>query len=413
VTRRSFTSRLDDWMFRSHPVDPQSLALYRVLYAGFLLFAAMPDASWLVGLPDALFDPPPGPFRLFHGFPSAVCLQGMMLVLSLSAVALLLGYRTAWSAAVSGLALLGLIGFEYSFGKTDHNRHMLIAVPLALAASAWGGRLASSPARDRGELARRDWALTLLAYVLALFFLGSAVPKIAGGWLAPGTQMLRQISATASGGWGMALAAHGPGWLWELGDVGAVAFEAGFVLATLLFGLRGTRVYCALSVLFHLANVVLLRIDFSEQLVVYGAFVEWRKLPFAASAGAVFEGALRRVRRAPVLSIALLGGLHFALHTGSGNPLELFHGSAIWMQVTYWAVPSAAAVVYLCRVLRGLVARSGSGALARRHPLVTLSTSGEVAHDAALEQRREQGDVAIGGRLDGTRTGRSSGLALE
>src|SRR6185503_7092525 len=83
VTRRSFTSRLDDWMFRSHPVDPQSLALYRVLYAGFLLFSAMPDASWLVGLPDALFDPPPGPFRLFHGFPSAVCLQGMMLVLSL------------------------------------------------------------------------------------------------------------------------------------------------------------------------------------------------------------------------------------------------------------------------------------------------------------------------------------------
>ena len=173
-------SRIDRWIFESHRTSAESLALYRILYGLFLLVFAMPSAVWVTSLPDVVYDPPLGPMRLLDGYPPASYFHVLTFLLSVSAVALTLGFRTRASSLCAGILLIALIGFEFCLGKIDHNRHMLVAVPLVLAWSGWGARYSLE---SRRQDAVHFWPMTLLALVLGLFFLASAIPKLAGGWL--------------------------------------------------------------------------------------------------------------------------------------------------------------------------------------------------------------------------------------
>src|SRR5690625_7772445 len=89
-----------------------------------ILFFLMPPFSlygYLGSLPSDLFSPPPGPMMLFSGFPSATTLQALHLLLIVSVLSLLLGYRTRFSSLLTGLLMLTLKGFIYSVGKTNHD----------------------------------------------------------------------------------------------------------------------------------------------------------------------------------------------------------------------------------------------------------------------------------------------------
>ena len=183
----AFLARLDRWIFESHHVSRESQALYRVLFGLFVLLVAMPTTTWIGSLPDAAFTPAAGPLQVLDGFPSTRVLQALTLALCFCVVSMILGFHTRAASVVSGLLLIVLVGLEFSFGKIDHNRHLLIAVPLILAASSWGDRLAIAPPRDAGRSRATSWPLTLLAFVIGLFFLWGGLAKVAGGWLDPTT----------------------------------------------------------------------------------------------------------------------------------------------------------------------------------------------------------------------------------
>jgi uncharacterized membrane protein YphA (DoxX/SURF4 family) len=310
---------------------------------------AMPSVLWVASLPDGLYDPPPGPFRLLDDFPPAAWLHFANLALALSAVALTLGFRTRLVSLGIGLLLIAIVGFESCLGKIDHNRHLLFAIPLVLAWSGWGARYALDSGRG-GPV--RFWALTLLALVLGLFFLSSAIPKIvSGAWLDPGRHAVQRFVERLGSPVAGLLKPLEDSPLWELADLAAVGFELGFPIA-ILFGIRWTRIFCALAVLFHAANIVLLGISFPEQMIVYGAFVDWQGIPGARRLGSALDRAVRRLRQARRLAVILPGFAYFAFHTAIGSPLATAGGLSLPGRILYNLVPVAVALLFLGRQLR-------------------------------------------------------------
>src|SRR5690625_6419344 len=110
---------LDAWIFGSRRISSEGLALYRIFVSLMILFFLMPPFSlygYLGSLPSDLFSPPPGPMMLFNGFPSATTLQALHLLLFVSVMSLLLGYRTRFSSLLTVLLLLTLQGLVFHGG---------------------------------------------------------------------------------------------------------------------------------------------------------------------------------------------------------------------------------------------------------------------------------------------------------
>lgn len=339
----AWRERIDRWIFESHPASPESLAIYRIAYAAYLLLIGMPYATWVSAMPDAVWDPPDGPLRLLPGFPPAAFLHGAALLLSVSAVALLVGWRTRPASLATGLLLGLVIGFEYCFGTVHHNRHLMVIVPLALAGSGWGARYSVDAARGGGggAGASGSWALSWLALWIGLFYLTGGAAKLAGGWLDPRTHATQYHVARVGGLSADAL----PGAVWELLDWGAVAFEAGFVLA--IASLRTTRIACCVAILFHVATLQWMRIHFGEPVIAYAAFVAWDRLPHAPRLAARAGSALARLARRPGAAVAVAGAVYFAMHEAAGSPVSMSPPWPAWARWLYWVIPAGVAVAHL------------------------------------------------------------------
>jgi hypothetical protein len=338
--------RVDRWIFESHPATPESLSLFRIGYAVYVLAIAMPYATWVSGMPDAVWDPPSGPLQLASGFPPAAFLHAATLLLSVSLFALLLGYRTRVASLATGALLVLVIGFEFCFGKIDHNRHLMMVVPVALAGSRWGARYSVDAARGERSPADGSWTLAWLALWIGLYFMTGGAAKIAGGWLRLDTHATQYYVARAGSLAPDAL----PGPVWELADWGAVAFETGFLLA--IASLRTTRIACCLAILFHVAMLGWVRIQFAEMVVVYAAFVAWDQLPGARRIGEGFRSAAARLARTAPLVVAAAGAVYFAMHETAGSPISTSRGWSETARWLYWLVPALVALYHLAREAR-------------------------------------------------------------
>jgi len=287
---------LDAWIFGSWRISSEGLALYRIFVSLMILFFLMPPFSlygYLGSLPSDLFSPPPGPMMLFNGFPSATTLQALHLLLIVSVMSLLLGYRTRFSSLITGLLMLTLKGFIYSVGKTNHDL-MISLVPLVFAFSNWGATwsidsLKRSRQAPGGEspctklsYTEQGWPLTLLSLFIGFMFFTAAFPKIIGGWLDPSTQATRghflnqyfpkeRTDLLAD----HFLLVENP-FFWELLDVATILFEAGFLLA--IFHPVSTRLFIGMAVLFHFSTMMMMNIAFLFNFIGYAAFLNWDRI---------------------------------------------------------------------------------------------------------------------------------------
>jgi uncharacterized membrane protein YphA (DoxX/SURF4 family) len=319
--------RFDRWIFDSFDVTPTGLGLYRIVYAAFVLFVLTPGHSPLlrfdgiVQLPDAFFHPPPGPMMVFSDFPPLWVAQTTSGLLTLSLVALLIGYRTRAASIATGVLMLIGYGFAFSVGKVNHVM-LFVLVPLVMAASNWGAAYSWDRWR-RPEAPRRvhAWPLTLLALLLGFAMFTAGFSKLLGGWLDPtslATQghFLKQFFVSGRQDLlAPIFLAVDSGLFWKALDTATVLFEMGFLVAA--FHPVATRLFAACAVLFHFSTMMILNISFAIHLPVYAAFVNWagiaQALPFDG------EALAERASRRP-WALGLLGGGTAILLAQLGSP---------------------------------------------------------------------------------------------
>lgn len=277
-------ARFDRWV-ETGPFTPHDLGTYRVLYAGLMLLA-LPSFRWVDAFPDSLFDPPIGPFQLLPGLPPEPVMLAVEVALAISLAALALGYRTVVASLAVTLLLLFGFGVSYSLGKIDHSIFVVL-VPAVLLFARWGDAFSVDALRRAGRGAdltmapTPQWPMRLLALLIGLGFVTAAVPKILSGWLDPRTQAVQSLIGQRYDGESGALLAslavdvHLPA-LWETADVFAVAIEC-VVLLTVPWW-RAFRVVLACAALFHVGVLLTMGIAFSNNVLVYGAFVSWSAL---------------------------------------------------------------------------------------------------------------------------------------
>jgi hypothetical protein len=146
---------------------------------------------------------------------------------------------------------------------------------------------------------------------------------------------------------------------WELVDWLTVAMEFAIIVAMPWW--RGFRIVLAGLVVFHLAVFLTMDIDFSFNVVVYGAFVSWAGLLRPVLSGAVVKRTVARLQ---------------AVHVGPGiavlvTVFALALSGAAWFVTS--STPVIGAVSGVLIVLTG--AAMGIGYLARLVTAATRSTA--------------------------------------
>jgi hypothetical protein len=355
-------------MFGAYTAAPADLAVYRILYASYLLLAVVPVGLWLREMPGAFFSPPVGAAALASGFPPEGVVLGLNAALAAAAALLLVGWRTPAASVATGALLLALKTWEYADGKINHDVLVVLA-PLVLAGSGWGAALSMDAARS-GELhpdrPRGSWALALLAFITGLAMFAAGALKLVTGWLAPGSlstygHLVLNGVAIGRDAWlaGAAVKVHSA-WLWEPADWVATLLELSFVAAML--HPRALRVAMAAACLFHAGVWLLFDIVFSANVLAYAAFV-----PYAAllarfpRPGGVPAWPLRRMAAAALGCAAVVLGV-------AAMALERTVEDALRLQLHEAIVVAGGVVggVYLGRSARNGASRLAAGRRSRR-----------------------------------------------
>lgn len=270
--------KFDRWV-QQGPFTALDLGLYRIIYAVATLLT-ISDVQWVGAFPDSLIDAPAGPFQLLSGFPSPAVLILLEVLRSLALVLLAVGIWTRWVSLAVAVLLLVTYGLTYSLGKIDHTILVVLA-PLILSFAHWGRRVSvDAVLNKRAAQPQAQWPLRLLALVVGLAFFAAAWVKLTTGWLSPSTQAalghsLVRLYSYDTTSWSAQWIAttSSSRFAWELIDWLTVAFEFAILLAVPWW--RAFRIAIAAAVLFHLGVYLAMDIDFSFNVVVYGAFVSW------------------------------------------------------------------------------------------------------------------------------------------
>jgi hypothetical protein len=179
-------------------------------------------------------------------------------------------------------------------GKIDHTILVVLA-PLILSFADWGRSVSVDALLNKRSADRQaQWPLRYFALLVGLSFFAAAWVKLTTGWLSPDSQaalghsLVRFYSYDITS-WSVQWIAttSGSRFAWEVIDWLAVAFEFAILLAVPWW--RAFRIAIAAAVLFHLGVYLAMDIDFSFNVVVYGAFVSWaalsRRIPVTRSVG--------------------------------------------------------------------------------------------------------------------------------
>lgn len=279
------SERLSTWFWQrvSWAVagEDGSLWTLRWVIGLYLLLIEAPHYAWLGDAPQAFFDPPVFSLGfLAGGFPPRPFFLALDLIAITAIVAMVVGVRTRLATAVVALCRLIGTSFLFAFGKIDHT--IMLTLFLALMAYCDWGRAPLGPdALEPGPLVmsrRAERARSLFAVALAFGFLTAGLPKLLRwvdfdastsgmlSWYYEGVFDLRRDRLLA--GWVPGL----PAWLLEIIDVAAVLVEVIGFLA-LLLGRLPWRQFLLLVSALHLANALVLNIEFNAQALTYLAFV--------------------------------------------------------------------------------------------------------------------------------------------
>ncbi|MEP7119720.1 MAG: HTTM domain-containing protein [Byssovorax sp.] len=220
--------------------------------------------------------------------------RAALVLLVLSCLAAIVGYRSRASLAIAALTSFYVLGIPQLGGTVTHNHHLVWLLAL-LAASPCGDALSIDAAvtayravgpptgMQRPTLAHA--APILVAWILiglVFFFPGFWKLRSSGAAWIWSDNLRNQMywKWYETGGPPPRLRVDGSPWLCRAGALGAVVFELSFGILVLVPRLRAWAVSAALA--FHALTSTLMRISFPSLWLCYGVFARWnRALPQA------------------------------------------------------------------------------------------------------------------------------------
>jgi hypothetical protein len=354
---------VDRWLFEEYRTSLEDLAIFRILFASYVLIGTLPIGLWLHDLPQASFSPPISLAALFRDYPPYWVIYALNLATIFFTFTLLIGWRTAYSSFGVCIGTVLTQSFCYADGKIDHD--ILIAiVPLMLARSGWGDHYSFDAGhverKDASAAERQPWLSAILALLIACAVFTAGLAKYHGGWLSLHSLAIRwQLlpnfclveRTTGVGAWAMRTLQP---WAWKSMDISTVLWEMSFVLA--VPRRSWFRFYCAFGALFHMGVWQMFGIGFAPNAVAYGAFLPWSRLAQSTPAR-LRRWLVEHARLLALIPLALILAKLFVLGPDAIEQMEgLMEGTAL----------IAAFVVALC-YLAWLIARS-FGFLRQRAP---------------------------------------------
>lgn len=316
------------WLYHrvvhANKVTPEGLALYRIVTALFVLLLAGPafspyfEFASFAALPDSMYLPPPGVMQLIPGFPPEAFFHVLHVLIIVSWVAILFGYRTRIASVLATVFMLVGFGFMYSVGKINHNI-LFVLLPFVMSFSNWGAAWSLDARMQRPTGDVQLWPIPLLMLLTGFAMFTAGFPKILGGWLDPATQGAQSrfiqgffvndrtdlLAETA-----LSIQSDV---FWELFDLATVGFEVGFLFA--LLHPKTTRLFAAGAVFFHAGVMLVMNIAFPTNFIVYAAVLPW---PSVAQTLRSWRPNLGRVPVAALFAAA--AGVAFFFST-VGSPL--------------------------------------------------------------------------------------------
>jgi len=267
--------------FMSESVSPHSLAIFRIICFGTLLY--YPDYDVIVRmseLPNELLIAPPGWHAILMKFnPNPKVTYWLIIVYLVTAFAALIGFRTRITAFITVIIGIWLLGIPQFYGKINHYHHLLWFATIAIFApvseiwsiDSWRKKITFKP-----HLHRYYIGLILLSFFTMYFFAGWW--KLLGGgftWIwgdAARWQLEAQFLrlGKSSTDWYN----HYP-WIMKLLGLMTVIFEltwGWFVLA------KKTRMYILImGVVFHLSIYLIMDINFWHLPIFYCVFLPYNR----------------------------------------------------------------------------------------------------------------------------------------
>jgi len=249
-------------------------AVYRIIFATYLLIFGTGSFQWLGMIPSSLFYPPLlSPAVFFTEAPPVWIALLYDLLYPTLLVGVAVGYRARLCGILASILFVAIRSFAYSYGKIDHD--ILTALMLlCFSFTNWSTSLALRPDRP---FARPGLAIALFSVCLAFGLFTAGFSKAVRwidfdlqtsgflSWYLPGFYVLGRTGY---------LAPHTlsiPSWALEVGDYAVALIEITGLLF-LLTGPRGWRFWLLMICFFHLSTTLFLNIPFTSHALIYLAF---------------------------------------------------------------------------------------------------------------------------------------------
>ena len=278
-------TRLENRLHTTAFVDTRALSVFRIIFALYFLLFFQISYSWIGGNPDIFFIPPQLTIAaLFSKFPSPEFFKTIDILIPMLLILLLFGYKTRYVTALLSMIIIISNSFMYSFGHIQH--YILIELTLLLMVFSNWGRYYSIDYFNEVQncsRSRRNYSLSILALCIGFGFFSAGIGK-AGWfdfdlatqgvrtWLNRGYYLVGRQDYLAKFFIGLKNR-----FLWEILDYITVLFEVTFIAACFT-NRKIFRFYLSLAVIFHFIIYLMLNINFSFHLIIFGAFIDWHKL---------------------------------------------------------------------------------------------------------------------------------------
>jgi hypothetical protein len=275
---QSINKAISNWFLNTWQPTFFQLGLARILYCLGFFIIGLPEFGVISGREIVFFDPPPGISKVIGPITSEIFWWVFDLLVRISFVSLLFGYRTKFSSLSFGLLMVFGFSYLFSYGKIDHVIYAVI-FPLIMAFSNWGGAL-SVDAANRNKPSSQSpggWTLAYLSLLLGWGYFTAGLPKLLGGWMDP------ENSATA----GFLIKKYYTGeenlylvdffatldnlFIYKMLDYGTLVFELGFIIA--IISPRWCLRAIGIAAGFHLGVLLTLNIPFTLHVLVFLPFI--------------------------------------------------------------------------------------------------------------------------------------------